>query len=375
MNLFFFIRSLNQGGAERQLVNLARSLYLKGHDITICYYYSGGLFEKELKGSGVKMVCLNKKSRWDIFPFFISLALLLGKKRPEVFYSFLDTSNVLSIFMKPLMPNIPVVWGVRSSNMDLSMYDWLRRFSYFLERKLSRFADLIIANSHAGMENAILNGFPKEKITVIPNGIDTRVFYPQEKLRKNIRDEWCIQDHETLIGLVARLDPKKDHLNFIKAAYRVARMHENVRFVCVGRGENVHYERLRRLEKEHGLKDKIIWAGQRKDMTAVYNALDMLCLSSMFGEGFPNVIGEAMACGVPCVATNVGDSSRIIGDTGIVVPPGDSKILADGIMKLLTRLDTDKDDLKVRARERIVELFEAEKMMLRTETLLMDRIK
>lgn len=375
MNLLFFIRSLNQGGTERQLVNLARSLCAKGHDITICYYYSGGLFEKELNGSGVRMVCLDKKSRWDIFSFFISLARLLRNKRPEIFHSFLCTANVVSILMKPLIPDVPVVWGVRSSNMDLSRYDWLRRFSFALERKLSRFADLIIANSQAGMENSVLNGFPEGKIKVIPNGIDTKIFYPQEKLRKNIREEWGIKDHEILIGLVARLDPKKDHPNFIKAASRVARIRENVRFVCVGRGESGYYEMLRRLEKENGLKDKIIWTGQRKDMPAVYNSLDILCLSSAFGEGFPNVIGEAMACGVPCVATNVGDSSLIIGDTGVVVPPGDSKILVDGIMKLMARLDADRKGVKFRARERIIRMFDAEKMTIRTETLLMDRIK
>jgi glycosyltransferase involved in cell wall biosynthesis len=134
--------------------------------------------------------------------------------------------------------------------MDLSSYDWFWRLSFFLEKKLSRFADLIIVNSYAGMEYSAQNGFPMEKMIVIPNGIETTNFIPQLPLREKTRKEWGISNNETLIGLVARLDPKKDHITFLKAAAQVSRVRPDVRFVCVGRGDEIYYKRLRHVSDE-----------------------------------------------------------------------------------------------------------------------------
>ena len=259
--------------------------------------------------------------------------------------------------------------------MDLSRYDWFWRLSFFLERKLSRFADLIIVNSYAGMEYSAQNGFPMEKMIVIPNGIETANFSPQPTLREKIRKEWEISNNETLIGLVARLDPKKDHITFLKAAAQVSRVRPDIRFVCVGRGDEVYYERLRHIGDECGLNGRILWAGSRDDMPAVYNGLDILCLSSAFGEGFPNVIGEAMACGVPCVVTDVGDSARIVGDNGIVVPPGQPEALSSGLLEMVARIEKNKEDLADRLRRRIVEEFSVEKMVQLTEAALSDLLE
>lgn len=375
MKILFLIRSLDYGGAQRQLVNLSKSLRAKGYDVSVCIYYSGGPLDNELQEAGVRLYRLEKKHRWDVFSFFRSLIQFVLKEHPDMIHAYLSTANVISILLKPFLPGISVIWGVRASNMDLSRYDWFWRFSYFLERKLSRFADLIIVNSFSGMAYSARNGFPGEKMIVIPNGIETNEFRPQPQLREKIRREWGVEKHETLIGLAARLDPKKDHPNFIKAASRVIATRKDVRFVCVGRHDDSHHERLHRLAKEHGLSGRILWAGSRKDMPAVYNGLDILCLSSAFGEGFPNVIGEAMACGVPCVATDVGDSARIVGDTGIIVPPKQPEDLAEGLKKMIAWIETEKDIVTSRTRERVVEMFGVEKMVSSTETVLIDIVQ
>jgi len=375
MKLLFLIRSLHQGGAERQMVNLSKSLRIKGHDVSVDVFYSGGPMDNELTEADVALHPLGKKRRWDVLSFYFSIVRLMRKQRPDIVHSYLGTANVLSVILKPFLLCAPVVWGVRSSNMDLSRYDWFWRLSFFLERKLSRFADLIIVNSYAGMEYSAENGFPMEKMIVIPNGIETANFSPQPTLRKKVRKEWGISDNEILIGLVARLDPKKDHITFLKAAAQVSRVRPDVRFVCVGRGDKVYYKRLRHVRDKCGLSGRILWAGSRDDMPAVYNGLDILCLSSAFGEGFPNVIGEAMACGVPCVVTDVGDSARIVGDNGIVVLPGHPGTLASGLLEMIARIEKNKEDLADRLRRRIVEEFSVEKMVRLTEAALSDLLK
>ncbi|MDL1963284.1 MAG: glycosyltransferase [Deltaproteobacteria bacterium] len=221
------------------------------------------------------------------------------------------------------------------------------------------------------MEYSAQNGFPIEKMIVIQNGIDTTKFSPKPPLREKTRKEWEISNNEILIGLVARLDPKKDHITFLKAAAQVLRVRPDVRFICAGRGDEIYYERLRHIGDECGLSSRILWARSRNDMPAVYNGLDILCLSSAFGEGFPNAIGEAMACGVPCVVTDVGDSARIVGDNGIVVPPGQPEVMASGLLEMVSQIEKNKEDPENRLRRRIVEEFSVKKMVRLTKAALL----
>jgi glycosyltransferase involved in cell wall biosynthesis len=375
MKILFLIQSLNRGGAERQLVLLAKGLEQQRHCVSVGFFYPGGSLENELQDTGVRVTTLNKRGRWDVFGFLLRLVRFVKQKNPDIVHGYLGIPNILTVLLKLLFPHIHVVWGIRASNMDLSRYDWFWRLSFFLERKLSRFADLIIVNSYAGMEYSAQNGFPMEKMIVIPNGIETANFSPQPTLREKTRKEWGISNNETLIGLAARLDPKKDHITFLKAAAQVSRVRPDVRFVCVGRGDEIYYERLRHVSDECGLSGRILWAGSRDDMPAVYNGLDILCLSSAFGEGFPNVIGEAMACGVPCVVTDVGDSARIVGDNGIVVPPGQPETLASGLLEMVVRIEKSKEVLANRLRRIIVEEFSVEKMIRLTEAALSDLLE
>jgi glycosyltransferase involved in cell wall biosynthesis len=172
-------------------------------------------------------------------------------------------------------------------------------------------------------------------MVVIHNGIDTEIFRRDEKARKRIRSEWEVRDEETLIGHVGRLDPMKDHPTFFRAAALLSHDRADIRIVCVGEGTCEYRDQLHSFAKKVGLGNRIIWAGSRQDMPGVYSALDIAVSSSSWGEGFPNVIAEAMACEVPCVATDVGDSALIVGDLGVVVKAGDPFLLAQGICGVL----------------------------------------
>lgn len=368
--IFFLARSLDRGGAERQLVMLAKGLATRGRSVAVAVFFGGGVYETELVSAGVRIVHLDKKGRWDVLPFLNRLIQLLRKERPSVLHGYLGVPNILAVALKPLLPGTHIVWGVRASNMDLSRYDWLSRFAYALECRLARFADGIIANSNAGRNYAIANGFPGDKIVVIPNGIDTDYFRPDPEGRWQVRAEWKIGEHEILVGLVGRLDQMKDHGLFLEAAGRIVRARSDVRFVCVGGGSAAYAETLRQRAAALDLANQLMWVGARDDMPAVYSALDIAISSSSFGEGFSNTIAEAMACGVPCVVTDVGDSAFIVGETGSVVPPGNCDALVAALQTLINLSHEQRRMLGDASRARVVSEFGIDRLIDRTEQAL-----
>ena len=366
MRICFLIRELTHGGAERQLVALAKGLRARGHAVTVVvyYYYSGEPLENELLEAGVRIRSLQKRGRWDLLAFLLQLGRVMREERPEILHSYL--TDLVTVILKPWFPSTKIVWGIRSSSMDLSLCDRLTRVSCKLTFRLSRFADAIIANSRAGRDYHIAQGYSRAKVVVIPNGIDTQRFRPDPEARRHVRSEWGIQDNEQVVGIVGWLRPMKDHPTFLQAASLLAQKRNHLRFVCVGAGSSEYRESLHRLTRSLKLTDNVIWPGGRSDMPAVFNALDLL-VSSSITEGFSNVIAEAMACGVPCVATDVGDSAWLMGNMGEVVPPREPVALADAMGKLLVRRPRSAKQI----RQRIVEQFSVEKLVADTEQTLL----
>lgn len=401
MKIVFLIRSLNIGGAERQLTELAKELSKKGHSVSIITFYSGGYFEQELsKWPEIRRKCLNKQGRWDTISFFYRLFQTVQAEQPDILHGYLSSSNILAVCLKPFLTwpsqnqdlpalwqagvgrkeaqppikggrkaqtrklsGLRIVWGVRASNMDLARHDWFARLVFRVECVLARFADLVIVNSYAGRDYHIRCGFPSKKLLVIPNGIDTERFSPNPTAGEKVRVEWGIGRQELLIGLVGRLDPAKDHATFLKAAALLAKEHSDVRFVCIGEIPSASHHALLQSSNAPELKERIRWIGPQDDMLVIYNALDLL-VSSSSSEGFSNVVGEAMSCGVPCVVTDVGDSARIVSDTGFIVTPNSPPVLAEGIRKCLA---ANRKVLGENARLRIVNEFSANCLVEETE--------
>lgn len=371
MKVLFLARSLDYGGAERQLAALARGLRGAGHSVTVALFYGGGPLEGELREGGVAVRSLGKSGRWDLVGFLPKLAQVVRAERPDIVHGYLVEPNILTLLLKPLGPGIKAVWGVRASGRDLRRYERFIRLAFRLECSLSRYADLIIANSHAGRADHVACGFPAGKTVVVPNGIDTEQFHPDSEARRRVRAELGIDEDEKVVGLVARLDPMKDHPTFLRAAALLVRERTDVRFLCAGSGPAEYRQQLRSLADGLGLSDRVIWSPVRPDVAAVYSSLDVLASSSCWGEGFSNVIGEGMACGLPCVATDVGDSALIVGDTGVVVPPGDPESLAGGIRGLLDEGPAQRAERAAAARARVTSEFSVERLVQRTEKLLL----
>jgi glycosyltransferase involved in cell wall biosynthesis len=364
MKVLFLIPALIYGGAERQLVVLAKGLHARGHKVVVAPFYSGGPLEQELLEAGVRIRPLQKRGRWDVLPFLFRLARVMREERPEILHSYL--TDLVAVILKPWFPSTKIVWGIRSSDMDLSQYDRIIRISYQLTFRLSRFADAVIANSLAGRDYHIARGYPREKVVVIVNGIDTQRFCPDPEARRRVRSEWGIGDHEQVIGIVGRLSPEKDHPTFLQAASLLAQERNHLRFVCVGEGPAEYRDSLHQLTRSLNFSEHVIWADRRSDMPAVFNALDLL-VSSSITEAFSNVIAEAMACGVNCVVTDVGDSAWLVGNIGAVVPLRNPVLLKNAMGKLLNR----RPQTPAQIRQRIVEQFSVEKLVAGTEQALL----
>ena len=377
MRILFFIDTLGLGGVIRQLSLLAGGLQKKGHQVSVLALYPvdrdwGSMWE----ASQVRIRTLYDKRPGNVLPevaglirAVLELRRVIKKERIQVLYAFQGhTASFISWLAVCSVPGTKIVWGVQGSTPERRPGGYPRKASpaLYVNKWVSPFVPLMIPNSFKGLASRRRLGYRCKSEIVINNGIDTDKFRPDPAAREIVRREWGIPGDSPLIGIAARLSPVKGHADFLKAASLLLRERGDARFVCIGDGDERYGNELKLLGRDFGLGDLILWAGVREDMPSVLNALDVLC-SSSHSEGFPNVIGEAMACGVPCVVTDAGDSALIVADLGTVVPPGDPAALAQGLGGMLDMLPkVRRDDL----RRRIEENFTLEKMIGGTEKAL-----
>ena len=362
--ILFLIRSFARGGAQRQLVTLATALHRSGWDVSAACFYAGDAFQRELEEAGVPVIDLRKRGRWDVFGFPWRLWRVFRTTDADVVHGYLTVGNLLALLAKTAHRRTRVVWGVRSAYMDRDRYDWMARLTFRFSCACARMADLVIVNSDASGRHHATLGYPRERMRVIPNGIDTRRFSFDAVARARLRQAWRIPDGALLVGLVGRLDPMKDHPTFLKVAAKLAARDARWHFVCVGEGKADYAASLVTQAAALGLQDRLTWAGPRGHMPAVYSALDLLA-STSYGESFPNVIAEAMACGRPCVVTDVGDSARIVGDCGAAVAAHDPAAFAAAVEGMLPVLTDDQavHAMHAAARARIVETYSLEPLL------------
>ncbi|TAN08584.1 MAG: glycosyltransferase [Rhodanobacteraceae bacterium] len=365
--ILFLARSLRRGGAERQLVALASGLHRRGWPVTVACCYGGGVFQADLENAGVPVVDLHKCGRWDVAGFLWRLLRALRQSNATIVHGYMPLGNLLALLARVACPRARVVWGVRSSNIDREQRDWLSRLTFRMSCHAARLTDRIIANSEAGASYHAALGYPHERIQVIPNGIDVQRFRFDAAGRERVRSEWNIADDSVLVGLVGRIDSMKDHPTFLAAAALLAARDPRWRFVCVGDGQPGFVRGTRAMATRLGLDARLVWAGARNDVADVYSALD-IAISSSVGEGFSNVIAEAMACERPCVVTDVGDSARIVDQCGAVVAAGDPAALAAAIERVGKSLEgSGATRLGAMARTRIVDTYSLESLLRNSE--------
>jgi glycosyltransferase involved in cell wall biosynthesis len=378
MRVAVLLPSLDAGGAQRQFVQLAGALAARGHEVLFVVCVPGGAHWEGLAGrAGVRRIALAPRpanGRLGIGPRLPTivrrLAQVLRHNRIQIVYSALHIANLLAWLATAGGRTIPLCWGMRAARHELA---WRQRLPLDLCRLISPSVALLVANSSAGLAAYRAQGFRPMRAEIVPNGIDVDRFRPDPAARERVRAEWGLPNASIAIGLVARLVPIKDHPTFLAAAARLRSSHPTTRFVLVGDRPSSHRQALAAEAARLGLAGHMVWAGERTDMAGVYSAVDVLCLSSV-SEGFPNVLAEAMACGLPVVATDVGDARSIVGDLGEIVPPRDPDALATALDRCLSLGAGWRRDVGEAGRARIVALYSEPTMIARTEALLVETV-
>ncbi len=361
MRVLFVIRSLDSGGgAERQLGQLARGMAARGHAVAIAVMYAGGALEQELEERhGIQILRLAKRSRWDTLTFARRSIRMARAFAPDLVHGYMSGANELALFLGTALRR-PSVWGIRVSDQDFGGYTRFREAVFQAGIQLSRFPALIIANSNKGREFHLAKGFPAEHFEVVPNGIDLARFTRNALRGAEWRVHHDVAAASQLIVLPARLDPMKDHRTFIEAARLTAAVRKDVRFLALGRGSEAERAALGALVRDAALVDRVAFQPDETRVEDLYNAADIVTLTSAFGEGFPNVLGEAMSCGRMCASTDAGDAKVVIGDAGRIVPVRSPEALSQAWLELLALSSDTRADLERRARQRIEENFGTE---------------
>ncbi len=335
LRVLHVITDLQTGGAEMMLLKLAAA----GADHLRQVVVSAG--EKGTIGPRIAEIGVPVHALGLQRPFpnplrFFPLISLMRRFRPQVIVGWMYHGNVAaSLAARASGVKAPVFWNIQQSLYDIRSERWLTARLIHLGVSLSRRTAAIIYNSQTSALQHEALGYRADKRIIIPTGFDCGQFRPNDEARGRIRAELGIKDETVVIGLIARYHPMKDHVGFFKAAGLVAKKNPAVRFVVAGRGITTDEPTLRRAIEENQIKDRTLLLGERADMPELTASFDIACSASAWGEGSSNAIGEAMACGVPCVVTDVGDSALLVGDTGLSVPPRNPQAFANALKQLV----------------------------------------
>jgi len=372
MKICFLIRRLGFGGAERQLLNLANGLQSRGYEVEIITFYPGGELVVDLQDTGIELTHLKKSGRWDLLGFLWRLVRALRLSKADVIFSFSTAANLFGFFASLLMKRRPVViWRIATSIIDYKNYDWTARYLYKIECRLSRHVPYVISNSEAGRKHAIENGFAAPTITCIPNGIEVEVPNLTAAERQKIRDSMHCQTDNFLVALVGRIDPMKGHRDFIEAAGLLRKKYPRLRFACIGSGNQELKEELMSLARANGLENLMIWLPATNNIASVYAAIDALVCASL-GEGFPNVVAEAMMCGVPVIGTDVGDIREILQNPDQIVDVGKPNQIAAKISCLVETDHVTRDRLIVASQARVRDHYSVKRYVDRISDYLVE---
>lgn len=300
----------------------------------------------------------------------LRLVKLMRRLKPDLMLGWMYHSCLAAQLAGIFLPHRPLVlWSIHSSISTDGSEKKLTAAVIRVCALLSRLANQVVFVSRASQKQHKTLRYQLDNSCVIPNGINVTEFVPSEQARAAVRAELGLAEDALLIGLTGRYHPTKDHSNFLQAAELLAKTHPEVHFLLIGPGVDDENPKLRRSLKKLGLRRQTHLLGARNDMPRLAASLDIFCLSSTSGESFPNVIGEAMACEVPCVVTAVGDAVWMVGATGRVVPQRNPFALAAAWKEMLDLGPVGRKALGQAARLRVIENFTLESVVARYESL------
>jgi glycosyltransferase involved in cell wall biosynthesis len=352
LTVVHLITGLETGGAEGMLARLAIGSDRNRFRHVVASMTGPGTLGASIAEAGIPLRVLGIKRNVPDPVGLLRLRRVLREFRPDILQTWLYHADLLGLAAWRFGWAPRLVWNVRSTETIGSAV--VRR----LLAHWSALPDAVIVNSLEGRRFHEALGYRPRRWVYLPNGFDTAAFRVDAEAGKRQRAALGVGDDAFVILLPARYHPMKDHATFLGAAALFAQARPEARFVMVGSGVDRGNRALVGLVSTQGISDRVLLLGERRDLAEIYPAADVVTLSSAFGEGFPNVLAEAMCCGIPCVAADIGDSAEIVGDTGVIVPPRDPAALAAGWEKLAALAPGNRLKLGVAARARIVARYD-----------------
>jgi glycosyltransferase involved in cell wall biosynthesis len=360
MKVVHIITGLGDGGAEHTLFKICKYDNVNNH--VVISLKGPGKYYSLLKRLGIEVYCLNINIFFYKFFFLIKLLYTL---RPDIVQTWLVHGDLIGGIAARLAGIKNILWNIRYSNFEIKkaklttilIVKILIKLSYVIPQS-------IVVVSKKAKKIYERSGYDKKKLILIPNGYDLLILKPSKLQKRFFKKKYKIKKSTLVIGNIARHDPKKDHLNLLNSLSIVRS--KNINFICILAGSNIDRNNISLVTKikELKLSNYVKLIGQKDNIIEIMNGLDIYIQSSSYGEGFPNVVAEAMACGVSCVVTDVGDAAFIVGKTGVVVPPNNSIQLANALEKTIRKIGTkDLKNKSYKSRLRIKENFDIIKMI------------
>jgi glycosyltransferase involved in cell wall biosynthesis len=374
IKIVHIIAALNVGGTEMILYRLLPRMRKDRFENIVITLKEKGDLSEDFKSQNIRVYNVGGMSGILRISAFIRLLKILRKINPDIIQGWLAHGNFVAQIASNFLPyRLSTLWNIRYTALPKAETKSSTLLIIKLLSLLSSLPQKIIFNSKTGANDHIRMRYRRNKSCIIPNGFDTELFLPSEIKRKSVRAELNISEEAILIGLVGRLDPLKDHSCFLKAGAKLLSNKRETFFLLAGREVDWQNRHLKQFIEKLGMSEKVFLLGERHDIPRITAALDIAACSSL-AEGFPNVIGEAMSCGIPCVVTDVGDSAWLIGDSGMVVPPRNHGALCEAWLKMIEMGSEKRRALGEKARKRIEDHFSIQMIVEKYEQLYEEQV-
>jgi glycosyltransferase involved in cell wall biosynthesis len=353
------ITGLNVGGAEMMLLKLLRAVDLEQYPSGVISLTDSGVIGAQIEALGIPVVSMGMKPGRFRYSDIQKISQKIEEQNPAVVQTWMYHADFIGGWAAKRAGVKGIAWNIRNSTLDaqkskastLAIVGMCALLSHSIPRR-------IVVCSHSASKVHQKIGYSAKKMEIIPNGFDLAVFKPDPTAGSAFRRKLNLTGDTPVVGLAARFDEQKDHQTFIRSAAIVLKSLSQTHFLLCGDGITEDNENLLQWVKETGFPANFHLLDRQSDMQTFHAACDVSVSSSAYGESFSNVLGEAMACGIPCVSTNVGGAEEVLGNTGIIIPPRDPEALAKGIVKILTLPNDQRQLMGQKSRERVLENFD-----------------
>jgi glycosyltransferase involved in cell wall biosynthesis len=370
MKVLHVIAATEMGGAETMLARLLDSSPVDRKQAAVVSLMPPGYAGERIREQGVQLFTLRSRGGLGSPMAVLKLARIVNYFAPDILHGWTYHGNLAASLASGMLAKpVSLIWNVRQSLTNSRKNSWRDRALLRLTAAMSRKPDAIIYNSLAASLQHQQRGYAAGNSLHIPNGVDSSLFSPNPQARAYLCKLFDIEPRAFVIGHIAGVHPRKDHRMLVEAASRALAQGLNVHLLLVGNGVDALPSAVREYIAGNLPPDRVTLSGSRTDVASWLPGLDVLAMSSAWGEGFSNVIAEALACGVPVVATDVGDSATVIGDCGIVVPPQTAQAFADALVSIGTMPPDERHAMGLAGRERVRELYSIDQISKRYNEL------